>query len=178
MHASPIISMPVSPVRRKKLLDICSAPLKHLPPRKTVPQSSTAPLYCPPGYHRPPPKNLPAPPRGRYRPLENHWTRRCRQDEVERNIINAKGTRRFAVGDPVYMRNYQDGQKWIPAFITGMTGPRSYTLSTWEGEPERRHIDQVRSRTLSTHGDAPNKEVDDTETQYGGAQRNKDNRPA
>ncbi|KFD47150.1 hypothetical protein M513_11959 [Trichuris suis] len=90
--------------------------------------------------------------------------RHSRQDHQERCAASAEQTRRFTAGDSVYMRSYKEGQKWIPASITGVTGPRSYTLRTSGGVNERRHVDQIRGRPLETNGDPSTEETSDKES--------------
>ncbi|KFD49780.1 hypothetical protein M513_09375 [Trichuris suis] len=90
--------------------------------------------------------------------------RHSRQDHQERCAASAEQTRRFTAGDSVYMRSYKEGEKWIPASITGVTGPRSYTLRTSGGVNERRHIDQIRGRSLETNGDPSTEETSDKES--------------
>ncbi|XP_031551682.1 uncharacterized protein K02A2.6-like [Actinia tenebrosa] len=52
----------------------------------------------------------------------------------------------FTVGNPVYVRNFGSGLRWIPWVIQETTGPLSYTVTLMDGRGVRRHIDHVRSR--------------------------------
>lgn len=56
--------------------------------------------------------------------------------------------RSLKINDKVYIRNYQSGDKWIPAKIIEITGPVSYIAETLDGNIARRHIDQIRQREV------------------------------
>ena len=45
--------------------------------------------------------------------------------------------------DPVRVRNYSHGPKWIPATVEAKTGPVSYKVTTNDGIEMRRHQDQI-----------------------------------
>lgn len=40
-------------------------------------------------------------------------------------------------------RNFSHGPKWIPGFITKITGPVSYKVMLGDGSIVRRHVDQI-----------------------------------
>ncbi|KAL1431340.1 hypothetical protein MTO96_014353 [Rhipicephalus appendiculatus] len=61
-------------------------------------------------------------------------------------LDGSRSVRHFYPGDAVYARNYQDGTKWVPGFITSVTGPLSYQVRLSDGSLWRRHVDQIRSR--------------------------------
>ena len=68
--------------------------------------------------------------------------------------------RQFEEGDPVYMRNFRRGDKWIAANIHRKTGPVSYQVRLEEGQITRRHVDHLRQRCRSQHNQpAGNSEV-------------------
>ncbi|CAN7977922.1 unnamed protein product [Ixodes persulcatus] len=48
-------------------------------------------------------------------------------------------------GDPVWARNFGEGEKWLPGTVTTTTGARMVSVDTPLGEV-RRHMDQIRSR--------------------------------
>lgn len=52
----------------------------------------------------------------------------------------------FCVGDPVLIRNFSYGPKWIPGYIDTVTGPLSYKVILGDGNVVRRHVDQIHSR--------------------------------
>lgn len=62
---------------------------------------------------------------------DNKWQRRC-----------------FQVGDTVLTRNFSYGPKWIPGFITKVTGPLSYQVMLGDGKTVRRHVDQILSQDV------------------------------
>lgn len=52
----------------------------------------------------------------------------------------------FGVGDPVLVRNFSYGPKWIPGDIETVTGPLSYKVMLGDGRVVRRHVDQIHGR--------------------------------
>ncbi|KAL3179605.1 hypothetical protein MRX96_037985 [Rhipicephalus microplus] len=56
--------------------------------------------------------------------------------------------RTFQPEDPVFARNYAQGPLWIPAVISRATGPISYEVTAPDGRVLRRHVDQLRRRTV------------------------------
>ena len=77
--------------------------------------------------------------------------------------------RELEVGDAVWVRNYRSSPRWIPGSITTKFGPRNYQVLA-NGKFLKRHIDQLRSRTLemldnTTHKylDFPNEQSDQQE---------------
>lgn len=55
----------------------------------------------------------------------------------------------FQQGDPVWVRNFGQGERWSPGVIKGTKGSRLATVETPEG-PAQRHFDQIRRRTPRT----------------------------
>ncbi|KAK0146771.1 hypothetical protein N1851_013888 [Merluccius polli] len=55
--------------------------------------------------------------------------------------------RSFREGDAVITRNFSHGPKWIPGFITKITGPVSYKVMLGDGSIVRRHVDQILARS-------------------------------
>ena len=49
-------------------------------------------------------------------------------------------------GDPVLVRNYLQGDKWLAGTIAKKTGPVSYAVTMSNGRDRRCHQDQVRKR--------------------------------
>ena len=64
-------------------------------------------------------------------------------DTVSRTV---KHVRSFVDQEPVYVRNYANGPKWLPGVIDSVTGPASYLVKLLNGSLWRRHIDQIRMR--------------------------------
>ena len=76
-----------------------------------------------------------------------------RRVKVERKQLSQKKHhdkqqkgRGFQEGDAVVTRNFSHGPKWIPGFITKITGPVSYKVMLGDGNIVRRHVDQILSR--------------------------------
>lgn len=55
--------------------------------------------------------------------------------------------RKFQPGQDVMVRNYGQGDKWIPGVVESVTGPLSYTVRVRQGIYWKRHIDQLRGWT-------------------------------
>ena len=51
----------------------------------------------------------------------------------------------FEINDPIWLRNYGKGDKWVKGVITCRTGPISYRIQTGYGIV-RKHVNQLRSR--------------------------------
>ena len=58
-------------------------------------------------------------------------------------------TQQFSVGDLVMARNFQTGPNCVPATIAARLGPLSYLLETQDKQHWRRHVDHIKSRTVS-----------------------------
>ena len=58
--------------------------------------------------------------------------------------------RNFEAGDPVFVRNYHHGDKWIPGEVLRRTGPVSVCVQLHDGRSRRCHHDQIWSRTVET----------------------------
>uniref|UniRef100_A0A1B0CFC4 RNA-directed DNA polymerase n=1 Tax=Lutzomyia longipalpis TaxID=7200 RepID=A0A1B0CFC4_LUTLO len=59
-----------------------------------------------------------------------------------------KQPRKFRVGDAVYVRNYSEGNQWVPAWVAEVTGPVSYKVQTENGTVWRRHVNQMIERLV------------------------------
>ena len=57
--------------------------------------------------------------------------------------------RYFTEGDTVYVRNYGQGETWLPGTISEVTGPVSYMVDLADGKRIKRHQDQIRKRFSS-----------------------------
>lgn len=69
--------------------------------------------------------------------------------ETQFSTQSNKPIRVFRENDPVYIKNYGSGRPWLPATIIETTGPVSYkTANLTDGDINRRHVDQVRLRTV------------------------------
>ncbi|XP_031349460.1 uncharacterized protein K02A2.6-like [Photinus pyralis] len=71
----------------------------------------------------------------------------------------SKPPREFKDGDPVSVRNFGDGPKWVPAQINKRTDPLSYKATLDDGIVIRRHTDQIISRRPLQGHQAPPSDV-------------------
>ena len=55
--------------------------------------------------------------------------------------------RTFKIEDPVYVRNFSHGNKWLSGIITKMHGLRTIEVRLSDGRIVRRHLDHIRYRT-------------------------------
>ena len=79
------------------------------------------------------------------RPSESVQQRVFKQQQKQKLQHDPKSPRlvELAPDDPVRIRNYAHGPKWIPATVEAKTGPVSYKVTTNDGTPVRRHQDQI-----------------------------------
>ena len=49
----------------------------------------------------------------------------------------------------MFVRNYQQGEQWVPGVIQDRTGPVSFRVKLQDGRVRRCHLDQVRSRSVN-----------------------------
>ena len=54
--------------------------------------------------------------------------------------------RSLLVGDKVYVKNFGQGQRWLPGVILEVTGPVSFLVRLVDERIVRRHLDHIRSR--------------------------------
>ena len=79
-------------------------------------------------------------------------------DEVQARVIQKQESQKrdrgvgrsldLDFGDPIMVRNYAAGPKWVPAVVEDQTGPVSYKCSLMDGREVKRHQDQVISREV------------------------------
>ena len=72
-----------------------------------------------------------------------------KQERQKVNHDNRKPERSFDVNDPVLVRNFQSGDKWLTGKVTRVFGPRSLEVQLSDAKVVRRHLDHVRSRKES-----------------------------
>ena len=70
------------------------------------------------------------------------------QYHQKRNHDRSSKARQFAIGDPVFVRNFNSGSQWIAGVIIGLRGPVSYTVQLDNEKIVRRHVDHIRARTV------------------------------
>ena len=59
--------------------------------------------------------------------------------------------RSFKEQDNVYVRNFGDGESWIPGTITKLLGPFSFIIELADGRSVRRHIDPRSQQQVPSH---------------------------
>ena len=99
-------------------------------------------------------------PRSRLDPLKPHTA-----DRVERKQLAQKPQhdrhacdRVCTEQDPVFVRNYHQGDKWLPGVISEKTGPVSFKVTMTTGQ-DRRHQDHIWKRSPDV--EVPNPEAPD-----------------
>ena len=50
------------------------------------------------------------------------------------------------MSDPVYVENFQSGDKWLPGAISKVLGSRNYWVKLNLGKTVRRHLNHVKAR--------------------------------
>ena len=73
-----------------------------------------------------------------------------KQEAQKRNHDNQVHPRTFQMGDPVFVRNFGRGPTWLSGNIEEIRGPLSYSVSLTNGQIVRKHIDQIRGRTVTS----------------------------
>ena len=58
--------------------------------------------------------------------------------------------RLFTIGDTVFVCDFPNGKKWLPATVTQSKGPLSFLIELDDGRVIRCHIDHIRVRPPST----------------------------
>ena len=91
------------------------------------------------------------------RPFETIQERVFKQQEKQKLQHDPRVPRslEFSVDDPVMIRNYAPGPKWIPGTVKEQTGPVSYKVTTEDGIEAKRHQDQVCNRNPSPVKNSP-----------------------
>ena len=65
----------------------------------------------------------------------------------------------FTEEDPVFVRNYHQGGKWLPGVISEKTGPVPFKVMMTTGQDRCCHHDQIRKRSPDV--EVPNPEAPD-----------------
>ena len=73
---------------------------------------------------------------------------RVQRNQERQKDTHDRGTRfrTFQPDDMVYIRNFGQGEKWLPATVVNIQGPLSYVVKLADGREVRRHVDHVRTR--------------------------------
>jgi hypothetical protein len=80
-------------------------------------------------------------------PLYTHSHLKKREDAAA-DRVNSKVDRHFIVDSPVWFRIYNKSIKWLPGVIIEVEGPRNYKIITENNSIFRRHVNQMRSRSI------------------------------
>ena len=59
--------------------------------------------------------------------------------------------RTFEINDPVFVKNPGSGPRWLSGHITKIRGPVSYSVTLGDGRIMRKHVDQIRVRTVRVY---------------------------
>ena len=59
--------------------------------------------------------------------------------------------RLFQIGDAVFVKNFSSGPTWLSGIIKEVRGPVSYTVTLSDNRVVRKHVDQIRPRTVTTN---------------------------
>ncbi len=73
--------------------------------------------------------------------------------EKQRKAEESRGVKRnlrdFGIGDPVWVRNFGAGEKWIIGIVQGKMGAVDYIVDLGGNKTAHRHIDQLCKRGVS-----------------------------
>ena len=87
-------------------------------------------------------------PRSRLDLLKPHTAERVEKKQLlqKEQHDSRSRERKLEVGDSVFVRNYHQGNRWLPGVIEQRTGPVSFRVKLTDGRTRRCHQDQVRKR--------------------------------
>ena len=72
-----------------------------------------------------------------------------KQAAQKRDHDNHSDIRTFQIGDPVFVRNHTNGPTWLSGETKEIRGPLPYTVLLLDGQLVKKHIDQIRYRTVT-----------------------------
>jgi len=80
-------------------------------------------------------------PRSRLDLLKPHTAGRVERNQLKQKMQHDSRARErnFDVGDHVFVRNYHQGDKWLPGVLLKKTGPVSFTAKLADGRYRRCH---------------------------------------
>lgn len=81
------------------------------------------------------------------RPVRTIWTQLF--DSTNQKFQKSTRYNKFQINDPVYVRNYGKGKKWIPGVILAKVGNVIFIVKIEKGNI-RRHINQMKHRSIPT----------------------------
>ena len=96
-------------------------------------------------------------PRSRLDLLKPHTAERVEKRQMAQKSQHDQHARDrvFTERDPVFVRNYHQGDRWLPGIVTEKTGPVSFKVKLTTGHNRRCHQDQRRKRSV----EVPNPET-------------------
>jgi transposase InsO family protein len=68
------------------------------------------------------------------------------QSRQKKAYRSSNQMKEFNEGEPVWARNYHDGDKWIPATVVQKQGPLTYKVRVNDSLTWKRHVDQLKPR--------------------------------
>ena len=89
-------------------------------------------------------------PRSRLDLLKPHSAERVEKRQMAQKSQHDQHARDrvFTKRDPVFVRNYHQGDRWLPGIVTEKTGPVSFKVKLTTGQNRRCHQDQLRKRSV------------------------------
>lgn len=79
-----------------------------------------------------------------------------KQENQKKYHDKGKSLREFSVNDEVFVENYSGrGGRWLPGIVVQVTGPVSYKIELYDHRVVKRHVDQMRSRSVPVEATAP-----------------------
>ncbi|KAJ0172353.1 hypothetical protein K1T71_012326 [Dendrolimus kikuchii] len=100
------------------------------------------------------------------RALRNRLDLLRNQHTLENNVFDRqrrqsgytdRTPRTLDIGDTVWARNYGSPDKWVEGTVRKAEGSRRYIIDSGDGRFLKRHVDQVRRRSLLSNVTSPNK---------------------
>ena len=102
-------------------------------------------------------------PRSRLDLLKPHTAERVerKQSQQKEQHDTRSRERKFNEGSKVFVRNYHQGNRWLPGVVKQRTGPVSFHVKLDDGRIRRCHQDQIRNRSVEMPRES---HTDDTTT--------------
>ena len=72
-----------------------------------------------------------------------------KQEAQKKYHVRHAKARTFELNDAVFVKNPSSGPSWLSGHITEIRGPVSYTVKLTDGRVVRKHINQIRGRTVT-----------------------------
>ena len=78
--------------------------------------------------------------------LHPDLTETVRSKQHDNVKVTSKCVRSFSLQEPVFVRNYAKGPKWMAGVVESVSGPVSYVVKLLNGLLWQRHLDQIMPR--------------------------------